>query len=182
LVYFDGLVRSECCRDLVVRLSSLAQWEFHTQHLDYENTHYKHKMPVLASLLQAKNGQLAWPVRDRYLQYDNFDTASSFLVVWLKKGSGLLASVQALRACTFYRHCDAQRSTASAATNPSNFEGLRASICYQHSAYTARSATQRSAHRYTAPCVIHTAQRKVEVWAGHLLPSANSGVLLSSPL
>ena len=36
-----------------------------------------------------------------------------------------------------------QRSTASAGTTPNAFGGVRASICFQHSAYTTRSATLR---------------------------------------
>ena len=48
-----------------------------------------------------------------------------------------------------------QRSTASAATTRIASGGVRACICFQRSAYTARSATQRaalhSAQRCTAP-------------------------------
>ena len=61
-----------------------------------------------------------------------------------------------------------QRSTASAATTRSASQGLRACICFQRSAYTARSATQRaalhSAQRYTVRsatqcAAMHSAQR-----------------------
>ena len=52
-----------------------------------------------------------------------------------------------------------QRSTASAATTRNASESLRAGICFQHSAYTARSATLRPAlhiaQHYTARCATH---------------------------
>ena len=61
-----------------------------------------------------------------------------------------------------------QRSTASAATTRNASQGVRACICFQHSAYTARTATQcaalHSAQCYTARsatqrAVLHRAQR-----------------------
>ena len=55
-----------------------------------------------------------------------------------------------------------QRSTTSAAATRSASQGVRACICFQRSAYTARSATQRaalhSAQRYTVR-TLHSAQR-----------------------
>jgi hypothetical protein len=57
-----------------------------------------------------------------------------------------------------------QRSTASAATTRNASQGARACICFQRSAYTARSATQRAA-LHSAQC--YTARSAALRWALH---------------
>jgi hypothetical protein len=57
-----------------------------------------------------------------------------------------------------------QRSTASAATTRNASQGVRACICFQHSAYTARTATQCAA-LHSAQC--YTARRATQRPALH---------------
>ena len=69
-----------------------------------------------------------------------------------------------------------QRSTTSAATTRNAFRGMRACICFQHSAFTARGATQRAAlhsaqhytaHSTTQRAALHSAQRYTAPSATH---------------
>ena len=91
-----------------------------------------------------------------------FDTTSHFLVVWLKEGSGILASVQALRACTSCigtaqrstKHCQC-RNDSKRCRRFARYHMLSAQRTYSAQRYTAPSAAQRaalhSAQHYTAP-------------------------------
>ena len=75
-----------------------------------------------------------------------------------------------------------QRSTASAATTRSASQDLRACICFQRSAYTARSATQRAALHSAQRCTACSAAQRAALHSAgrYTAPSASLRTALYS--